>query len=115
MRFRIVMQLVKIRSRGAFCLLSDLVQLQYNIFWKSCQEETAKKRELFATCKKKEKSAEVVTLDTISRHAHILDFDVLRVSRQVLEDNRLSGSLEFGVVLITGIDKERGNRSSWRD
>ncbi len=47
MRFRIVMQLVKIRSRGAFCPLSDLVQLQYNIFWKSCQEETAKKRELF--------------------------------------------------------------------
>lgn len=25
------------------------------------------------------------TLDAVSRHAHILDFDVLRVSRQVLE------------------------------
>lgn len=50
------------------------------------------------------------TLDAVSRHAHILDFDVLRVSRQVLEDNRLSGSLEFGVILITEIDKERGNR-----
>ena len=50
------------------------------------------------------------TLDAVSRHAHILDFDVLRVSRQLLEDNKLSGSLEFGVVLITEIDKERGNR-----
>lgn len=49
-------------------------------------------------------------LDAISRHAHILDFDVLRVSRQVLDGNRLTGSLEFGVILITEIDKERGNR-----
>lgn len=49
-------------------------------------------------------------VDAISRYAHILDFDVLRVSRQVIEDNRLTGSLEFGVILITEIDKERGNR-----
>lgn len=49
-------------------------------------------------------------MDAVSRHAHILDFDVLRVSRQVVENNRNTGSFEFGVVLITEIDKERGNQ-----
>lgn len=49
-------------------------------------------------------------MDAISRHAHILDFDVLRISRQVVEDNKNTGSFEFGVALITEIDKERGNR-----
>jgi len=49
-------------------------------------------------------------MEAISRHAHILDFDVLRIARQVVEDNKLKGSFEFGVVLITEIDKERGNQ-----
>ena len=49
-------------------------------------------------------------LEAMSRHAHILDFDVLRVARQLVEDNKLKGSFEFGVVLITEIDKERGNQ-----
>ena len=51
-------------------------------------------------------------MEAMSRHAHILDFDVLRVARQVVEDNRLKGSFEFGVVLITEIDKERGNQKA---
>ena len=49
-------------------------------------------------------------MEAVSRHAHILDFDVLRIARQVVEDNQLKGSFEFGVVLITEIDKERGNQ-----
>ena len=49
-------------------------------------------------------------MEAVSRHAHILDFDVLRVARQVVENNKLKGSFEFGVVLITEIDKERGNQ-----
>ena len=49
-------------------------------------------------------------MEAVSRHAHILDFDVLRIARQVVEDNKLKGSFEFGVVLITEIDKERGNQ-----
>ena len=49
-------------------------------------------------------------MEAISRHAHILDFDVLRIARQVVEDNERKGSFEFGVVLITEIDKERGNQ-----
>ena len=44
-----------------------------------------------------------------SRHAHILDFDVLRLGRKVKENNPRAGSFEFGVVGITEIGKERGN------
>lgn len=44
-----------------------------------------------------------------SRHAHILDFDVLRLGKNVLEHNPLAGSFEFGVIAITEIGKERGN------
>lgn len=44
-----------------------------------------------------------------SRHAHILDFDVLRLGKKVLENNPKAGSFEFGVVAVTEIGKERGN------
>ena len=44
-----------------------------------------------------------------SSHAHILDFDVLRLGKKVLENNPKAGSFEFGVVGITEIGKERGN------
>ena len=44
-----------------------------------------------------------------SRHSHILDFDVLRLGRKVLENNPKAGSFEFGVVAVTEIGKERGN------
>lgn len=46
---------------------------------------------------------------TESRHVHILDFDVLRLGKKVLENNPNTGSFEFGVVAITKIGKERGN------
>ncbi|MBS5856725.1 MAG: hypothetical protein KID07_08225 [Firmicutes bacterium] len=44
-----------------------------------------------------------------SRHSHILDFDILRLGRKVIENNPKAGSFEFGVVAITEIGKERGN------
>ncbi len=44
-----------------------------------------------------------------SRHSHILDFDILRLGRKVIENNPKAGSFEFGVVSITEIGKERGN------
>ena len=44
-----------------------------------------------------------------NRHAHILDFDTLRLGKKVIEDNPNAGSFEFGVVVITEIGKERGN------
>lgn len=52
---------------------------------------------------------------TQSRHAHILDFDVLRLGRKVLENNPKAGSFEFGVVGITEIGKERGNNLELRE
>lgn len=47
--------------------------------------------------------------DSYSRHAHILDFDSLRLGRKVVENNRNADCFEFGVVVITEIGKERGN------
>ena len=44
-----------------------------------------------------------------SRFSHILDFDVLRLGRKVIANNKKAGSFEFGVVAITEIGKERGN------
>ncbi len=43
------------------------------------------------------------------RHSHILDFDILRLGKKVIENNKNAGSFEFGVVTITEIGKERGN------
>lgn len=43
-----------------------------------------------------------------SRHAHILDFDSLRLGRKLV-NSRNADSFEFGVVLITEVGKERGN------
>ena len=43
------------------------------------------------------------------RHARILDFDVLRLGKKVLENNPNAGSFEFGVVVISEVGKERGN------
>ncbi len=48
------------------------------------------------------------TVSCESRHAHILDFDLLRLGKKVLDDS-LKGSMEFGVLVITEIGKERGN------
>lgn len=48
-------------------------------------------------------------MDSYSRHAHILDFDSLRLGRKLVEDNRNADSFEFGVVVITEVGKERGN------
>ncbi len=44
-----------------------------------------------------------------SRHAHILDFDILRLGKKVLDENPNADSFEFGVIGITEIGKERGN------
>lgn len=49
-----------------------------------------------------------VTIDE-GRHSHILDFDVLRLGKKVIENNPNAGSFEFGVVTISEVGKERGN------
>ena len=43
------------------------------------------------------------------RFSHILDFDTLRLGRKVIENNKNTGSFEFGIILITEIGKERCN------
>lgn len=48
-------------------------------------------------------------IDSYSRHAHILDFDSLRLGRKIVENNRNANNFEFGVVVITEVGKERGN------
>ncbi len=47
--------------------------------------------------------------DAYSRHAKILDFDTLRLGKQVLENNEKADMFEFGIINITEIGKERGN------
>lgn len=50
-----------------------------------------------------------------SRHAHIIDYDALRLGRKVIEDNPKIGSFEFGVLVMSEIGKERGNNLELRD
>ena len=48
-------------------------------------------------------------------HSHILDFDVLRLGKKVIENNPHAGSFEFGVVVISEVGKERGNNLENRE
>ena len=48
-------------------------------------------------------------IDSYSRHAHIIDFDALRLGKKVIENNKQKDSFDFGVVNITEIGKERKN------
>lgn len=48
-------------------------------------------------------------MESYTRHSHILDFDILRLGKKVIENNKLSNSFEFGVIVITEVGKERGN------
>ena len=44
-----------------------------------------------------------------SEYAHIIDFDLFRLGRSVVENCTLSGALEFGIMGMTEIGKERQN------
>ena len=48
-------------------------------------------------------------IDSYSRHAHILDFDMLRLGKQMLENNPNRNAFGFGVYIVSEIDKERKN------
>lgn len=50
------------------------------------------------------------TLHNISRQSHILDFDMLRLGKKLIADNKHANAFEFGVVAITETGKERGNQ-----
>lgn len=44
-----------------------------------------------------------------SSYAHVIDFDMLRLGKKMIDDNPNIGALEFGVILISEVDKERKN------
>lgn len=48
-------------------------------------------------------------MDAHSRYCHILDFDVLRLGKRMLENNPNRNAFGFGVYLVSEIDKERKN------
>ena len=47
----------------------------------------------------------------VSSMSHILDYDMLRLGKKMNEDNVNTGALEFGIVLISEVDKERKNNT----
>ena len=48
-------------------------------------------------------------MDAYSRHAHIIDFDMLRLGKRMVEENPNRNAFGFGVYLVSEIDKERKN------
>ena len=54
-------------------------------------------------------------LDSFSRHCKILDFDMLRLGKIMLENNPNRNAYGFGVYGITEIDKERKNTPELKD
>lgn len=48
-------------------------------------------------------------VDSFSRHSHILDYDMLRIGKQMLEDNPNRYAFGWGVWVITELDKEAKN------
>lgn len=48
-------------------------------------------------------------MDAFSRHAHIIDYDMLRLGKRMLEDNPNRNAFGFGVYVVSEIDKERKN------
>ena len=48
-------------------------------------------------------------MDAYSRHAHIIDFDMLRLGKRMIEENPNRNAFGFGVYVISEIDKERKN------
>lgn len=51
------------------------------------------------------------SIDNISRYGKILDQDILRRGKKVNPNNPFSDTFEFGIVVMTELDKERGNQN----
>lgn len=54
-------------------------------------------------------SRDPATMEEDSSFAHVIDYDMLRLGKKMIEDNPNIGALEFGVILIPEVDKERKN------
>ena len=53
--------------------------------------------------------------EAYSRHAHIIDYDMLRLGKKMVKDNPKARRLSFGVYVITEIDKERKNMNELKE
>ena len=53
--------------------------------------------------------------EAYSRHSHILDFDMLRLGKKLVDENAKANIFEFGVINITEIGKERQNTIELKD
>lgn len=47
-----------------------------------------------------------------TRRSHIIDFDALRLGKRIVENNKFANSLDFGIIVVTEIGKERGNKNT---
>ena len=53
--------------------------------------------------------------EAYSRHAHIIDFDMLRLGKKIIKDNPKARRLSFGTYVITEIDKEFKNMQELKE
>ena len=53
--------------------------------------------------------------EAYSHHAHIIDFDMLRLGRKMIKDNPKARRLSFGVFVVTEIDKEFKNMQELKE
>ena len=58
---------------------------------------------------------DVAYQDAYSRHAHIIDFDMLRLGKKIVKDNPKARRVSFGVFVITEIDKEFKNMQELKE
>lgn len=53
-----------------------------------------------------------VKIGNNTRRSHILDFDALRIGLRFVEDGKFKDSIDFGVIVVTEIGKERANQKT---
>lgn len=53
--------------------------------------------------------------EAYSHHAHIIDFDMLRLGKKIIKDNPKARRLSFGTFVITEIDKEFKNMQELKE
>lgn len=53
--------------------------------------------------------------EAYSHHAHIIDYDMIRLGKRMIKDNPKARRLSFGVYVITEIDKERKNAQGLKE
>lgn len=51
-------------------------------------------------------------IDSFSHHAHIIDFNILRLARSTVENSKFRNAFEFGIVAVSEIGKERLNQKT---